>query len=278
MARPEQEVLTMPGRLNTRLRKTIVSTVLALTVAGTAALAQSGRPPAPERVVREAPGEFQFVRLAYSGNRYAGGGGGWGRRQAWQTDYPDAEHHFAKGVDRLTRIEVAESGRILTPLDDELFDYPWIYAVEVGYWYLNEQEAGRLRDYLLRGGFLMVDDYHGSWEWAAFVASMERVFPDRPIVDIPEQDEAFHVHYDLDHRIQIPSRMYSYTGQTWEKDGYTPHWRGIYDDAGRLMVAINHNMDIGDAWEHADWPDYPENMTALAYRFGINYLIYAMTH
>jgi hypothetical protein len=123
-----------------------------------------------------------------------------------------------------------------------------------------------------------VDDFHGSWEWAAFVASMERVFPDRPIVDIPEQDEAFHVHYDLDHRIQIPSRMYSYTGQTWEKDGYTPHWRGIYDDAGRLMVAINHNMDIGDAWEHADWPDYPENMTALAYRFGINYLIYAMTH
>jgi hypothetical protein len=276
MARPEQEVLTMHGRLTTRLRKALISTVFVLTVAGTAALAQSGPSPAPERAVREAPGEFQFVRLAYSGNPYAGRS--WGRRQAWQTDYPDAEHHFAKGVDRLTRIEVAETGRILTPLDDELFDYPWIYAVEVGYWYLNEQEAARMRDYLLRGGFLMVDDFHGTYEWASFVASMEKVFPDRPIVDIPEQDEAFHVHYDLDHRIQIPSRMYSYTGQTWEKGGFTPHWRGIYDDDGRLMVAINHNMDIGDAWEHADWPDYPENMTALAYRFGINYLIYAMTH
>ena len=84
--------------------------------------------------------------------------------------------------------------------------------------------------------------------------------------------------YDLDNRIQIPSRRVAYTGETFERDGYTPHWRGVYDDDGRLMVAINFNMDIGDAWEHADWPDYPENMTALAYRFGINYVVYAMTH
>ena len=163
-------------------------------------------------------------------------------------------------------------------LDQSIFDCQWSYAVEVGYWQRNTQEAARLRDYLLRGGFMMVDDFHGAWEWSSFVASMQRVFPDRPIVDIPEDDEAFHVIYDLDHRIQIPSRMYTYTGQTWEKGGITPHWRGIYDDEGRLMVSINFNMDIGDAWEHADWPDYPENMTALAYRFGINYVIYAMTH
>ena len=124
----------------------------------------------------------------------------------------------------------------------------------------------------------MVDDFHGSWEWSAFMSSMEKVFPDRPVVDIPADDAAFHVIYDLDHRIQIPSRMFIYSGVTYEKGGVTPHWRGIYDDDGRLMVSINFNMDIGDAWEHADWPDYPENMTALAYRFGINYLIYAMTH
>lgn len=223
----------------------------------------------------ETPGEFEFVRLAYSTNRYAGPTG---RRQAWQTDWPEAEHHFLKGVNRLTEVDAAENGRILTPLDMEIYDYPWLYAVEVGYWYLNDQEAARLREYLLRGGFLMVDDFHGTFEWAAFKSSMDKVFPDRPIVDIPEDDEAFHVLYDLDHRIQIPSRMFIYSGQTWERDGFTPYWRGIYDDDGRLMVAINHNMDIGDAWEHADWPDYPENMTALAYRFGINYLIYAMTH
>ncbi|MDJ0813974.1 MAG: DUF4159 domain-containing protein [Woeseiaceae bacterium] len=224
--------------------------------------------------VGAAPGEFEFVRLAYSGNRYAQTG----RRQAWQTDWPDAEHHFLKGVNRLTTVDAAEEGLIMIPLDADIYDYPWIYAVEVGYWHLNDQEAARMRDYLLRGGFLMVDDFHGSFEWAMFKASMDRVFPDRPIVDIAEGDEAFHVLYDLDQRIQIPSRMFIYSGQTWERDGVTPHWRGIYDDHGRLMVAINHNMDIGDAWEHADWPDYPENMTALAYRFGINYLIYAMTH
>lgn len=227
---------------------------------------------------RDSEGEFQFVRLAYSSNSYGRRGGGWGGRQRWQTDWPDAEHHFSRGIGRLTRVAVADQGRILTPMDDEIYDFPWIYAVEVGYWYLDSQEASRIRDYLLRGGFLMVDDFHGTWEWAAFVASMERVFPDRPIVDIPESDEAFHVIYDLDQRIQIPSRQFIYSGVTWEQDGYTPHWRGIYDDEGRLMVAINFNMDIGDAWEHADWPDYPENMTALAYRFGINYLIYAMTH
>lgn len=230
----------------------------------------------PVRVIREAPGEFQFVRLAYSSNSY--GRRGRGRRQMWMTDYPDAEHHFSRGVTRLTRVAVAESPRVLTPMDEEIFDYPWIYAVEVGHWNLSDQEASHMRDYLLRGGFLMVDDFHGTYEWAAFVASMERIFPDRPIIEIPENDAAFHVIYDLDQRIQIPSRMFIYSGVTYEKDGYTPHWRGIYDDEGRLMVAINFNMDIGDAWEHADWPDYPENMTALAYRFGINYLIYAMTH
>lgn len=230
----------------------------------------------PRAAPREAPGEFQFARLAYASNGM--GRGGWGRREMWQTDWPDAEHHFSRGIERLTRIDVALSGHILSASDEDIFDYPWIYAVEVGNWSLSRQEAANLRDYLLRGGFLMVDDFHGPFEWSAFLVSMEKVFPDRPIVDIPEGDEAFHVVYDLDHRIQIPSRMYSYTGLTWEKGGVNPHWRGIYDDEGRLMVAINHNMDIGDAWEHADWPDYPENMTALAYRFGINYLVYAMTH
>ena len=251
----------------------LAAIVACLAVAGIAA-GQSDEP-LEIGVAREAPGEFEFVRLAYSGNRFARSTQ---RGEAWRTDWPDAEHHFLKGVNRLTTVDAAENGRILIPLDADIYDYPWIYAVEVGYWYLNDQEATRLRDYLLRGGFLMVDDFHGSYEWASFKSSMERVFPDRPIVDIPENDEAFHVLYDLDHRIQIPSRMYIYTGQTWERDGRDPRWRGIYDDDGRLMVAINWNMDIGDAWEHADWPDYPENMTALAYRFGINYLIYAMTH
>ena len=220
-------------------------------------------------------GEFQFVRLAYSSNRYARMGRG---GEKWLTDYPEAEHHFLKGISRLTTVDAAPNGLIVAPLDEEIYDHPWLYAVEVGYWSLNEQEAAQLRDYLLRGGFLMVDDFHGTWEWASFKSSMDRVFPDRPIIEIPTDDAALHVLYDLDQRVQIPSLRLIYSGVTWEQDGYTPHWRGIYDDDGRLMVAINFNMDIGDAWEHADLPEYPEQMTALAYRFGINYVVYAMTH
>ncbi len=218
--------------------------------------------------------ELFFTRLAYS----AYGRRGWGR-QAWLIDWPAAEFHFMKGVRRLTGIDAAQGGRYVRAESDEIFDYPWLYAVEVGQWALSEEEAAGLREYLLRGGFLMVDDFHGGYEWAGFVEGMKAVFPDRPIVEIAEGEEVLHVLYDLDQRIQIPGYRTVGSGITWEReDGFPPHWRGVYDDENRLMVAINFNMDLGDAWEHADYPDYPENMTALAYRFGINYVIYAMTH
>ena len=162
--------------------------------------------------------------------------------------------------------------------DEDLFDYPWLYVVEPGYWALADEEADRLREYLLRGGFMMFDDFHGSLQWAMFMRGMTKIFPDRPVVDISEKDEILHVLYDLDERTQIPGIRMLYTGKTYEEDGYDPHWRGIYDDDGRLMVLINFNMDLGDAWEHADWPEYPERYTALAYRLGINYIVYSMTH
>ena len=130
----------------------------------------------------------------------------------------------------------------------------------------------------LRGGFLMVDDFHGTFEWRGFMESLTKVFPDRPVVEIDDDDELLHVLYDVDERIQIPGIAPLSRGVTYEQDGVTPYWRGIYDDRGRLMIAINFNMDLGDAWEHADDPRYPEPMTALAYRFAVNYVIYAMTH
>jgi Domain of unknown function (DUF4159) len=163
-------------------------------------------------------------------------------------------------------------------MDESLFDYPWLYAVEVGSWMLSDEEAARLRDYLLRGGFLVVDDFHGSMEWAGFVQSMSRVFPDRAIVEIPIEDAVFHLAYDLPEQIQIPGIQSLYSGLTYERDGYTPHWRGIYDDEGRLMVVINFNMDLGDAWEHADVPEYALQYTTRAYKYAINYILYAMTH
>jgi len=217
--------------------------------------------------------EFYFTRLVYDG-----GMGRWGWRGGWATDYPKSEYHFMKGVQRLTNIDAAGEGKLIRPLEDEIFEYPWLYAVEVGRWYLTQEEADHIREYLLRGGFLMVDDFHGTYQWAGFLESMQRVFPERPILEIEEDAPILHVLYSLDQRIQIPGRQVIRSGRTYERDGIVPHWRGIYDDEGRLMVAINFNMDLGDAWEHADWPEYPEPMTALAYRFGINYIVYAMTH
>lgn len=226
--------------------------------------------------------EFHFARLIYGGNEFDRGFRGRGR---WTTDWPEAEHFFMQGVSRLTKVDGTavsiyngEGGEKINLTDGNIFDFPWLYAVEVGYWTLSPVETRILRDYLLRGGFLMVDDFHGTAEWAGFMATMQKVFPDRPVVDISEDDEVFHVLYDLDEKVQIPGLASLYNGVTYERDGYEPYWRGIYDDSGRLVVAINHNMDLGDAWEHADTPGYPEPMTALAYRFAVNYVIYAMTH
>jgi hypothetical protein len=243
-----------------------------LAVAATAAGDEYGIGLSPDRPTSE----FHFARLKYS-DRSGYGFGGWGG--AWTVDYPEAEYHFTQGIQRLTRIDIGQQPRIvsLDNDDDVIFDYPWLYAVEVGRWYLSDAEAAKLREYLLRGGFLMVDDFHGTNEWAGFMESLKRVFPDRPVLDIPEGDAVFHVLYDLDQRIQIPGIAALMSGQTYERDGYEPKWRGVYDDEGRLMVAINHNMDLGDAWEHADDPRYPEPMTRLAYQFAVNYAIYAMT-
>jgi hypothetical protein len=149
----------------------------------------------------------------------------------------------------------------------------------VGRWYLDEGEAENLREYLERGGFLMVDDFHGLAQWEGFMESLSRVFPDREVVDIPDDHEVFHVLYDLDQKTQIPGIAALMSGRTWEQsDDPDPHWRGVFDDDGRLMVAINYNMDLGDAWEHADDAEYPQPLTALAYRFAISYALYAMTH
>ena len=222
--------------------------------------------------------EFHFARLVYTD---AAGGcrGRWGGRGrgAWTTDYADAEFHLMQGMGRFTGVDTADvdiegnGGRLISLEDDRVFDYPWLYAVEVGQWYLSDPEAAKLREYLDRGGFLMVDDFWGDCEWEVFTDSMQRVFPDRPIRELGEEHELLHVLYDLNQRTQIP-------GRGGPRPGLVPHWRGIFDDNERLMVAINFNMDMGDAWEHADDAHYPAPMTATAYRFGVNYVVYAMTH
>jgi hypothetical protein len=205
----------------------------------------------------------------------------------WTIDYPRSDRHLLQGVRRLTRINTRSVEQI-TEADgsDDMYNWPTLYAVEVGHWDLPEDQAAQLREFLLRGGFLMVDDFHGSEEyrglneWATFVASIKRVFPDREIVDIKDDDPIFHTIYDLSDRFQVPGAQYLRTGITYEKGetGRPAHWRAIYDDKGRIMVAISLNSDIGDSWEFLDDPRYPVKYSALGTKIGVNYVIYAMTH
>lgn len=208
----------------------------------------------------------------------------------WTMDYPRSDRHLLAGVRRLTRID-ARSAEQVTSLDgtDDIYNWPTLYGVEVGHWQLPEKEAGQLREYLNRGGFLMVDDFHGSNaldheqginEWEVFTDSMDRVFPDRKIEDIPDNDPIFHTIYDLNDRFQVPGAQYFETGITYEKGptGKVPHWRCIRDSKGRIVVAICHNMDLGDAWEVSDEPRYPEKWASLAYRIAMDYFIYDLSH
>ncbi len=219
--------------------------------------------------------EWAFARLRYPSINM-----GWrrGRYATWGTDYPKADRQFVMGVKRLTRIDTCPAERVIDLDTDEIFYWPWVYAVEVGHWDLTDAQCKRVREYLLRGGFLMVDDFHGTQEWAVFMASMGRIFPDRPIVDIDGKDPIFHTVFDLEERIQVPGLQYLYSGRTYEKDGVEAKWQAIYDDHNRVMVAICHNQDNGDAWEWADLPAYEERYTSQAYRMGIDYIVYAMTH
>ena len=197
----------------------------------------------------------------------------------WTMDYPRSDRHFSAAVRRLTRLHARSVEQPISLDDgDDVYNWPFLYGVEVGYWNLTDEECKKLRDFLLRGGFFMCDDFHGTREWANFMRSMSRVFPDRPVVEIDNKDAIFHTIYDLDDRYQVPGAIFLETGQTWEHDGFEPRWRGIYDDKGRLMVAMCHNMDLGDSWDHADNPLYPERFSAMGIRIGVNYVIYSMTH
>ncbi len=205
--------------------------------------------------------------------------GRWGQGMNWTIDYPRSDRHLLAGLRRLTRIHTRSVEQVVDIDDpDEIYNWPFLYAVEVGHWNLSDAQCKRLREYLMRGGFLMVDDFHGTQEWEIFMASMGRVFPERPVVDLDSKDAIFHVLYDLDERFQVAGAQWFQTGRAYEKDGVEPKWRGIYDDKGRIMVAICHNMDLGDAWEWSDDPSYPEKWASLAYRIAVNYTIYDMTH
>ena len=229
--------------------------------------------------------EWTFARLMFPpgpNDGYRGRFDGDWRRglSLWTQDYPRADRHFAEAVRRLTRIHVRSVEQPVNLEDgDDVYNWPWLYAVQVGEWGLTENQGRILRDYLLRGGFFVADDFHGNYEREMFEKRIRFAFPDRPIVDIPDDDPVFHTVFDLDDRFQIPGAAHLRIGAKNPGDGgIGAHWRGIYDDKGRIMVAISYNSDVGDAWEYADDPAYPEKFAGLAIRLGVNYIIYSMTH
>ena len=162
--------------------------------------------------------------------------------------------------------------------DPELRRYPFIYTVEVGNMNLTEEEVAALRSYLLAGGFMVADDFWGEYEWANFQQQMHRVFPEYELVDIPRDHAIFSAFYDVDEILMVPNVGNARTGFYGEQGATTAYCRGIFDDQGRLLMVVNWNTDIGDAWEWAEQPDYPLKFSTYAYQMGVNFIVYAMSH
>lgn len=248
-------------------------------IAGSAARAE--RAGVSATVAAEAPPvshAFAFTRAIYSDYR-GQGRGGWGRGTAWDTDYPKADRQFLTVLRRLTNLDSFASENAVALDDPELRRYPFIYMLEVGAMSLQPEEAAGLRDYLLAGGFAFIDDFWGTREWQNFEHQMRLVLPEHPIVELPLDHPIFSSLYQIRELVQVPAvSNWRRWRQTHERDGYVPHARAILDHDGRLMVMINWNTDIGDAWEWAEQPDYPLEFSTFAYQIGANAIVYAMSH
>jgi hypothetical protein len=220
-----------------------------------------------------APFEFYFTRAAYSGYGLQG-------FASWSVDFPKADQQFMIGVRRLLgRLDAYTHENPILLTDERLLEYPFLYAVEAGHMALTEEEVAGLRRYLEAGGFLLLDDFWGSVEWANLELELARVLPDRPWVELDPDHPVFHCFYDVEKVVQVPNvGLGRAGGHTHEQDGYFPAVRGILDDDGRLMVAMHWNSDMGDAWEWAEDAYYPLEFSTYAYQMGVNYIVYAMTH
>jgi hypothetical protein len=199
--------------------------------------------------------------------------------EPWGIDSPAAEQNLTRRIKSATAIQV-EDPMLLTLDDPRLYEYPWIYFVEPSSMRMTETDVLALREYFLRGGSAMMDDFHGTFEWDAFTREMKKLFPDREIVEIPKDHAVFGAFYKLDGFPQVAGLGSFLAGRSWEKGGVVPHLRTILDDTGRPMIFINFNTDMGDGWEWSNAQDYPGYIkyTALAYRMTINEIVYALTH
>jgi hypothetical protein len=242
--------------------------------------------------------EFYFTRLIYSQNGYYGrpftmrnpgpyrcpefGGKnffppqGWG----WATDSPGADCKLMGAIHRLTGMRVYENPNWIEIMDKDLFKFPYSYIVEPGQMRFTDQEAAQLREYLLRGGFLHLDDFWGLEQKANMVRELKKVFPDRSFEPLPLAHQIFHTFFDINEVMLIPGQRRGCAGVPgWEQaDDKEPRVLGISDDEGRVMVVATYNSDLGDAWEYMDAQCYPEKFAGQAIRLEVDFRIYAMTH
>lgn len=221
---------------------------------------------------------FTFVRIKYSGNIR-------GRQSTWLVDYPGSDLNFSARFQEVTGIETDLKGKVLELTDPDLRQYPFIYIAEGGGILFSDEEVLSLRQYLLGGGFLMVDDFWGEDEWGNFYYEIKRVFPKQEPVELALDHPIFHCFYDINEKPQVPQISVGIksqsTGITWEReDAKEPHYRGIYDDQGRLMAIFCHNTDLADGWEREgdDEYYYQEFSLKKAYPMGINIVLYALKH
>ena len=229
------------------------------------------------------PAEFVVARMMYPNGRgfgFFGMGGDW--RQggtAWAVDYPRGDRRLAQILRRMTRIDVRSVEQPVN-LDDgnDVYDWPFMIVGLPGMWDLTDDQVAKLREYLLRGGFLIADSFFGTREWEGFVEGIRRVFPDRTIVDLPDDHPLFHTVFDLDAHHMVPNWNALRGGVPYRSDGATPHWRAILDDDGRVMVAIAFNNDLGDSYQWADDPGYPAEGANLGLRMGVDLAVYCLTH
>lgn len=272
------------------MQRLLIASAL-VTALATAAVAQDYWGPrfrrAPPRFATPASfdGTFNFCRLYFAqGFRTSSG-------QGWSTDYPDADTNFMIRLSELTRTRVnrqpdGDPGYfVVRATDDLLFSCPYLHMEDPGGSILSDEEAARLREYFLKGGFMWADDFWGDFEWEQWMVQLARIFDPKeyPIVDLTPDHPLFKTHFTLSRIPQIPSinrwrRMGGGTSELGEESAIV-NVRGVFDKKGRLMILMTHNTDISDAWEReGEDPQYFYQFSPDGYAVGINIVLYAMTH
>ena len=214
--------------------------------------------------------EFVFARVQFNYFSRRGGRRRGGRNPGWRHDYPRAEIHLLKILSEVTNIRTNPESFVVVQLhESELMKYPFLYFSEPGTWDITPEEAANLREYLERGGFAIFDDFDGQRDWRVFESCMRAVYPERRFEKLQVEDPIFHCFFDIETLDMVPPNSIR---------GGAPEFLALRDEDGRIQAVANVNNDIGDFWEWSDENVFPVHLSNEAYKLGVNYIVYAMTH